>query len=154
MDRSLATPKINPFDAITPEEVRELEQGPALEGASDVTLADRLQTAAGSGHPAADSAIRDAFLAPASWTSSAPVAYEGPKPTRVRTFEEAHRLRATFTGSSGGSALIDEGCLLVGQTLDGFRLESVTSDSAVFRSGMLRATLRLPGKTGLLGPGE
>ena len=122
---------------------------PAAPAPEAPTLAERLEALA-DGREADVTSLRDAFRAPASWRPELPK--EQPKPAgpsaeelRAQAFRQKHRLQATAVGPRGHIALMNSGCLTVGQELDGFRLVAVDGESAVFESGSAKVTLRLPG---------
>ena len=107
------------------------------------SLADRFQALAGTADldPAE---AKDAFAPSKIWLT-------GPKATRLVTmrpspgeeFAGKHRLTSVFMAREGSWATVDGKVIQVGQELEGFRLISVTCDSAIFRSGQDRVELKL-----------
>ncbi len=118
-------------------------------GAGLRSVADRLTRFAEGGGPSAV-AVRDAFLPSKSWLAE--LSPEATKDHQARklaeTFKRTHRLTAVLAGSGGGTAIVDNQCLRVGESLDGFSLQSVGTHSAVFVSGDQRVRLDMPGLTG------
>lgn len=69
---------------------------------------------------------------------------KGPKPGSPEAFQAAHKLQATTVMGNGGLAVVDDQCLKVGDTLDGFRLVHVRAGAVEFRRGADHVTLSLP----------
>jgi len=87
---------------------------------------------------------RDAFRIPESWMSElAPK--EGPSAilTPAEAFAQNHHLEAVILAPDGGTAVINGRCLSINERVSGFRLTSVTQDSAVLEAGEQRVVLRL-----------
>jgi len=117
---------------------------------SPITLADRLAGLAGA-RGLDGMKVTDAFCPPRSWLGPEPVrpAARPADDGKERDFLESHRLTATVVRAGGGGmAIIDGQCVVVGKTVDGFRLVSVTRRQAVLEAGGKKVSLRLPQDTG------
>jgi len=116
---------------------------------SPITLADRLAGVAGA-RGLDGMKVPDAFCPPRSWFGPDPVRPSAAaKGDSGRDFLGSHRLTATIVGAGGGGmAIIDGQCVVVGKTVDGFRLVSVTRRQAVLEADGAQVTLRLPQDTG------
>jgi hypothetical protein len=115
---------------------------------NEVTLADRLEQAVEDGE-LDPMAVKDAFRPTESWsgldlTERFPL---GSAEAIAEAFAGSHRLSATAVSADGGMAIIDGQCLAVGRELDGFRLISVTRNSAVLGRGTVKVTLTLSNET-------
>jgi len=109
------------------------------------SVADRLARYV-EAHAAHSAAIRDAFLPAPSWMAElSPEISDDDKARRsAEAFKQQHRLMAVLTGTGGGTAIVDNKCLRIGETLDGFSLQSVGTHSAVFVMEGERVELTLP----------
>ena len=157
LDRTqLAPTGIGPVSAAASGIDNEYAVKTALDGASDEVLAnapvrpenalaDRLDRFADSDVLAALS-TRDAFRPSAAWLSEiigpatvAPVTVD----TGESDFAAQHTLNAVLLRAGGNSAIVDNQCLKIGETLGDYRLVSVDDRSAVFRAGSVQVTLSL-----------
>jgi hypothetical protein len=85
--------------------------------------------------------VRDAFNPSPAWIVSA----EDSGPTqRAITFQNSHRLRAIIESTGPAQAIVDDSLITVGQSLDGFRLVSITRSQATFSDHEVSVTLNLP----------
>ncbi len=114
----------------------------------EVTLADRLEQAVEDGD-IDPTAVKDAFCPSESWSGLDLTARfpPGSADAVARAFAESHRLTATAVSAEGGMAIIDGQCLAVGREIDGFRLVSVSRNSAVLICAGVKATLTLSNET-------
>lgn len=89
------------------------------------------------------SGVRDIFQPGVAWLSelseSVPEVPEDP----VERFKRCNQLNAVLLGVDG-MAIVNENCLRVGQTVDGFILVAVRGGAAEFRRGPHRVELTLP----------
>jgi hypothetical protein len=89
-----------------------------------------------------DAETKDAFEPPVAWTG---VSANSNK--TVESFAQAHRLSGVLVGAKGSRAMIDGKLVAVGQSLDGYKLVSVSpAGSAVFASNNQEITLRIEEK--------
>lgn len=70
------------------------------------------------------------------------------------SFADAHRLHATFQDGRVSYAVIDGRMIQVGQSIDGFRLESVSAYQATFCAGKHKAILSLSSSNSTPDPAE
>ena len=148
-------------DDIGPAEARawplgDVDPKPLVSGApacevsqeKEVTLADRLEQAVEDGD-VDPTAVKDAFCPSESWSGLDLTARfpPGSADAIARAFAESHRLTATAVSAEGGMAIIDGQCLAVGREIDGFRLVSVSRNSAVLLCAGVKATLTLSNET-------
>src|SRR5262245_6656224 len=114
--------------------------------APQVSVAHRLRQASKS---IPDAPIRDVFALGPMWLTPVP---QDPKldPTAlaVEQFKQSHKLRGVVQGSDRPTAQIDNQILVVGQSLDGFRLVSVSHRSATFEAGATRIVLNMSTSNG------
>ncbi|HEX8324425.1 MAG TPA: hypothetical protein VF595_10990 [Tepidisphaeraceae bacterium] len=92
-------------------------------------------------------AVRDAFAPP---HVAAVAVAETPRVVwtdRAPKFKASHELQAIVETAHSGQAMVDGRLLAIGQSLDGFKLESVGRLRAVFSDGVTRAELVLKGTT-------
>ncbi|MGE5607761.1 MAG: hypothetical protein ACM359_00760 [Bacillota bacterium] len=97
--------------------------------------------------------IRDVFQTPAALDRSAQVAEKTPvnTPDPVDRFKQEHSLTGVMVANRQGKAIVDGKTLLVGQSLDGFKLMTVTQQVAVFESEAGQVVLRIPETSGQSG---
>lgn len=100
-------------------------------------IADKLKQLSAS-VPAPKGEMRDAFTPGNSWTG-------GPAglATGAENFSLNHHLTGVLVSGRSGLAMVDGKDVLVGQTLDGFKLISVKPGMALFAAGDLQVTLRI-----------
>jgi hypothetical protein len=107
-------------------------------------LAERLRTAtAGSDN---DNTPRDVFAAPASWRPAPKVvaAVATPKPQLfAEQFRHDHHLTAVVIDGRHGRAVVDGQLVAVGDSIDQFRLTTLTRQSARFVHGDETVSLAL-----------
>jgi hypothetical protein len=109
--------------------------------ASDEALAEQLRAAAAR-HKVQLMSIRNAFTPSPNWAGQdAP--HRDPTEDRIDAFRQTHRLAAVMVTRESSQAIINGNAVKVGQTLDGFVLESLSDKAAVFRSGKARVQLIL-----------
>jgi hypothetical protein len=89
--------------------------------------------------PAPKGEIRDAFTPGAAWTGTVAGGVSG----STATFSQTHHLTGVLVCGRSGQAMVDGKDVLVGQTLDGFKLIAVKPGMAVFAAGDLQTTLRI-----------
>src|SRR4051794_16837278 len=77
--------------------------------------------------------LKDAFTPGPSWYGSST--------SDLRSFEQTHQLTGSILSGSHAAAFVDGKLLLVGQTVDGYKLMSVAKGRAVFQSSEASATL-------------
>jgi hypothetical protein len=98
--------------------------------AAKQSLANRLKNVANS-RGVNPHEVRDIFASP--WThSSATAPKAAAENSPAYEFMQRHKLTAIMGASGSGYVVIDDKCLRVGQTIDGYLLKSVTDRSAVF----------------------
>ena len=93
--------------------------------------------------------LRDAFSPPRQWVAQA--APDRPvEPARIAAerFVKQHRLKSVMAAGRGGSAIVDDKLLAVGQKLDGFTLVTVAAEAVVLEGDGVRVTLRLKDTAG------
>lgn len=81
--------------------------------------------------------VKDAFAPSRAWAGKS-----GGIASDTRSFEQSHQLSGVMLSGRHPSAMIDGKLLTVGQSLDGYKLVSVTPGSATFQAGDLYTTLR------------
>lgn len=87
---------------------------------------------------------RDAFRLPESWMSQfARKESSSALLTPAERFARTRHLEAVVLAAQGGTAVINGRCLSINERIGGFRLVSVTEDSAVLESGEHRVILKL-----------
>jgi hypothetical protein len=91
--------------------------------------------------PAPKGDIRDAFTPGASWAGTTAAGGFGAAPTV--SFADTHHLTGVLVSGRTGQAMIDGKDVLVGQTLDGFKLVAVKTGIAMFQQGDVQITLRI-----------
>jgi hypothetical protein len=91
--------------------------------------------------------LRDVFSLSASWIKPEvePVA---PRIDPVEQFRRSHRVTATLLNGQRSQAMVNGRFITLGQSVDGFRLVSVTSRSATFESDQASVTLPVTAETG------
>ena len=109
--------------------------GPAQ--GSQISLAQRLRTA---GQGLSDNSTRDAFALPASWVVQGPAA---PTERLAEKFRQAHRLNGVLASGEHTYAMVDSTIVVLGQSLDGFKLTNISHRTAVFERDGERATLNM-----------
>ena len=90
-------------------------------------------------------AVRDAFCPAPAWAADgAPKTPGAPKGITAETpnFEQTHTLIGVMLSGSSAAAMVDGTLVRVGQSIDGYRLVSVSKGRAIFRSGEVTATLQ------------
>jgi len=137
-----------PFDLLDTQGLLSEDEAPQEPPEKETTLSDRLEEVAQS-HHADPNAVRDAFCPSASWSgvNLAEPASLSSAEAMAKAFVERHKLTATAVSAKGGMAIIDGQCLVIGRELDGFRLVSVSRNSAVLVCDGVKAALTLPGET-------
>jgi hypothetical protein len=104
-------------------------------------ISDRLRAWPGSGNLKL-AGLRDAFAAPDAWIARQQPAVVAQSGQAADTFQKSHRLAAVLLdGKGGGRALVNGRLLPVGQSIDGYRLASVTKQSATFASNAGRRVI-------------
>jgi len=89
--------------------------------------------------------LRDPFSLPLSWSDS--TAANGERtPDTITAFTRKHQLKAVVVQGEESSALVDDTHLVLGRSVDGFRLISVSHRSAVFERDSKQAVLDLVDK--------
>ncbi len=86
--------------------------------------------------------LRDPFALPVSWSGSG-TANQEKIPDAAGTFARTHQLKAVVVQGDDVSAQVDDGFLVPGQTIDGFKLVSVDYRSAVFERAGKQVVLEL-----------
>ncbi len=129
-------------------------------GEEVTTLANRLEEYASKNSQGRGSGefshmtISDAFAPLAPWCAprAKPARNQVVVPGRNAAveFAESHRLTAVAVSSDGKMAVVNNTCLQVGDSLDGFRLVAVEKNSALFQKGERQVALELnkPGGPG------
>ena len=118
------------------------EDEPELNPQEEVMLSDRLEGLADD--RAFDPlAVRDAFRPGDAWGGFGPAEGAPTISGEASAFADQYKLTATAVSGQGGMAIVNGQCLVVGQSLDGFRLVSVGRESADLVSGELRVRLHL-----------
>ncbi len=89
--------------------------------------------------------MRDVFSPPDSWsTAPKPAALATAHPdTSADDFKHTHSLTAVVRAGRNSQIFMGERILRLGQSVDGFRLLSVTQSSATFSAGATQVTLNL-----------
>ena len=89
-------------------------------------------------------AVPDAFELSPEWKAALhpPDGTDGTS-KRIASFQQTHHLTSVVMDKVGGSAIINDNVVRVGQELDGFKLVSVSRDLAALESGSLRVELKL-----------
>jgi hypothetical protein len=90
--------------------------------------------------PASKGELRDAFTPGTAWTGATPAASAT---AAVVNFPDTHHLTGVLVSGRTGQAMVDGKDVLVGQTLDGFKLIAVKPGIAVFQQGDVQVTLRI-----------
>ena len=115
--------------------------------ALDGSFATRVRLAAAGVPPA--SRHRDVFRVPSAWSGidtkvkgdSSPASPPSiPDPLR---FQQAHRMTGVIMAGRRSSVMIDGKLLIVGQSIDGYRLRAIGKETARFEGVYGRAMLRL-----------
>ena len=83
-------------------------------------------------------AVKDAFCPAPTWSGGNTA---GPG-AEVRSFEQSHTLIGVMLGGASAAAMVDGKLVRVGQSIDGYKLLSVSKGKAVFQSGEITATLQ------------
>ncbi|SRR5258706_4961848 len=112
----------------------------------DGSFATRVRLAAARVSP--PSRHRDVFRVPAAWSGidakmksdSSPASSSIPDPVR---FQRAHRMTGVIMAGRQSSVMIDGKLVVVGQSIDGYRLTAVAKDLAKFAGAHGRAMLHL-----------
>jgi len=94
--------------------------------------------------PGCAGSSRDVFTPSTAWIAPKPVAPVDLPAVRATAFQHAHTLKAILCSGSAGNVMIDSRLIAVGQTLDGFKLVSVTASRATFAQGDSKVSLMLP----------
>ena len=108
-------------------------------------LASRLETMAAQ-HDLDGAPVRDAFQPSEVWLSRLGANHSKPAvaaPPVGAGFIKKHKLQAVLLGRDGGSAIVNNTYLKIGQELDGFELVSIDANSVGFVSGKVRVVLTL-----------
>jgi len=118
-------------------------------------LAKRFEAAKAAHFPQLEE-VTDIFRPSHAWAGPAPQTETPLDSDEIRAdeFAQDHKLEAMVVSSGSGIVIVSGQCVRIGQELDGFKLVSVGSDSAVFADGAARATLRLAETEGGLNPGR
>jgi hypothetical protein len=89
--------------------------------------------------------VPDAFLAPVGWlpVESGPIAAAHEGSADAARFAARHTLTAVLVAGPRSHAVLDGEILLIGHSVEGFRLVDVRTRSAEFRSDHETVTLRL-----------
>ncbi len=90
--------------------------------------------------------VRNAFQPSKAWVSAQHPAIAHQEHAVQIDFSATHKLTAIMASKTGGVAMVDGVPVRVGQKVDGFKLVSVNSRSAVFSSGGAQVTLQLMGQ--------
>ena len=89
-------------------------------------------------------AASDAFVPPRSW---APLVQAAPVPPTIKPpvedFTKTHVLSALVQSSKGGMAVINGSMTKIGQTVDGYKLTSLSQNYAVFQNGANSVKLQM-----------
>ena len=83
-------------------------------------------------------AVKDAFCPAPTWSGTG-------APTggaEIRSFEQTHTLIGVMSSGGSAAAMVDGKLVRVGQSIDGYKLVSVSKGKAVFQSGEVTATLQ------------
>jgi hypothetical protein len=117
----------------------------ARESVKACSVAEQLRTF-GQAHEVDVLSIRDVFQAPAVLDQSRPAAEKAPSsmPNPVERFTQAHHLNGVMVANQQSKAIVDGKTLLVGQSLDGFKLVSVTQQVVTFESEAGQVVLKIP----------
>lgn len=114
-------------------------------------LADRLRAATRkSSQDLHDAGLRDVFVAPAGWRPARPATavVSAPKvPLFADAFRREHHLGGIVIEGHNSRAIVDGQLIPVGQEFDGFRLVSLSRQSAQFVRGEEQVLLSLPDAT-------
>jgi hypothetical protein len=130
---------IKPGDSVT-------ASGNVLSSSSTVTslktnpVADKLKRLNDS-VPAAKGDLRDAFTPGAAWVSA--VGGDSSAPNGVANFSQTHHLTGVLVSGRTGQAMIDGKLILMGQTVDSYKLIAVKTGIAIFEAGDVQVTLRI-----------
>jgi hypothetical protein len=92
--------------------------------------------------PAPKGEIRDAFTPGTAWVPTAKSSVAGSN-AAIENFSQTHHLAGVLVAGRTGQAMVDGKDVLVGQTLDGFKLIAVKPGIAVFQQGDVQITLRI-----------
>jgi len=105
---------------------------PPVSAPADLTVAAKLDAAWSDNNPHSDEP-RDLFSLPSSWPTTRR-SQETPRPTVTAgsAFAARHRLEAITVDPQGKRALIDDKLLRLGETLEGFRLVAIDTESVAF----------------------
>lgn len=90
--------------------------------------------------PAPRGEMRDAFTPGAAWAGATGGAFGN---GALANFSDTHHLTGVLVSGRAGQAMVDGKDVLVGQTLDGFKLIAVKPGVAVFQQGDVQITLRI-----------
>jgi len=92
----------------------------------------------------AEPSSRDIFQVPLAWIGSQKIGQDIAAPAQRRPrFDETHHLSAIILSGDRSGALIDGMMIKVGESIDGYRLASVSNNLAVFESATERAFVRV-----------
>lgn len=114
---------------------------PALTPATATPLSDRIHSAVA--RMPRGTALRDMFRVAPAWGSAHgnPARPEGA--WGLTSFQQSHRMTALMVDGRRSSVIVDGNPVTLGQSIDGYRLVTVTQDMAVFESAGGRAILRI-----------
>jgi len=99
-------------------------------------------------------AVRNVFLPSESWLSQGAKGQPAAslQASSTQDFLRKHQLTSVILSGAGGSVTIGNRVVQVGQEVDGYRLISLTQDSATFRCGDDVAELKLESVAGQANP--
>jgi hypothetical protein len=93
---------------------------------------------------ATDNTLRDVFAVGPAWLAQAEQgAKVDPLAASIEKFRQSHRLTGVLSSSGREHAMVDNQIVAVGQSVDGFKLVSVSHRSATFESGEARVVLNM-----------
>jgi hypothetical protein len=83
-------------------------------------------------------AVKDAFCPAPAWAGEGKSNVGG----EVRSFEQTHTLIGVMFSGGSAAAMVDGTLVRVGQSIDGYKLISVSKGKAIFQSGQITAILQ------------
>jgi hypothetical protein len=108
---------------------------------SQASVAHRLRQAA---QAMPDAPMRDVFALGPTWRGQAPFDPKlDPTGLAAEQFRRSHKLTGVVQGSGRPTAQIDNQIVAIGQSVDGFKLVSVSHRSATFEAGATRIVLNM-----------
>jgi hypothetical protein len=133
-------------EAFSPADDREIQAATVR-----TALARRFDLVARS-HHLDPSSVKDAFVPSTEWVgprggSNKLVVDEGPEvdsaEAKAREFARVHQLKGAIVASDRSIAIIDGNCVSIGHMVDGFKLKSVTVNTAVLTCEGAEVVLKL-----------